>query len=610
MPRPFTASFRDPTNAYRQIQAELVFKPESWSWMAVGGYDQCEVSVVGPKRSIAEALQMLGYQVDIRNEHGSVVWTGSVHEVEVSLGRIAVTLSLEEVYNRIAVTYVTYGADGSATQGQTAWQDDEKSQALYGVRELLVSFEGTQADAERLRSKTLVEKRHPLPQLRVESGEVGATLYCLGPWHRLGLQYYQNLQGLEENASGGAGDQQLGGSYTASTIRFAAQDDIYDSAGYTADGFAALEQGDSFAVAGAANSENNTTADELFTVKTTEDDGGEGHLETVTKERVAEAEGNPITLSRGTGRVDRVAQSFTLTENVDDWTVAAISVRVQAIGSPGDNLVCGLYADSAGAPGGLLDSASIAGSAIPTEMGWVEFTMSNTDSLTYGTTYWIVLSRSGSNSLAKYYLVDLDEDTPYSGGQVKVHNGTAWAARSPAADMPFRVTSKTATTTQIKEMIEANAEFGSGKVIIRDASGISTWQYRAGDTLALDEIDKLLEQGTSAEERLLAQVFVDANGDPDRWVVIYKQPSAAASDLRLNEDGTLSQTVGGETAPVEPGVNVAGQWVILDVEQLRDALATAALWSERAEYIVAEDMTRIESEITRRVWTFGRARQG
>jgi hypothetical protein len=610
MPRPFFASFRSRTSQYPQVQAELGFAPQSWSWTAVGGYDQAEISVRGAAESLHEILNLIGWQATVRNEHGSIVWEGHVHEVELSLGGIAVTLSLEEVYNRVAVTYVTYAADGSATQGQTSWLDDTKSQDVYGVKELLVSFEGTVTDAERLRSKTLVEKRHPLPQVRSERGEVGATLYCLGPWHRLGWQYYQQLQGLEENPGGGAGDQQLGGSYSATTIRFASQDDLYDSAGLTADGLDALAVGDSFSVAGASNAANNTTPDALFTVKSKELAGSDGHIETVDKDRVDEAAGNSITLSRGTGRVDRVAQSITLTENVDDWTVAAVSVRVQAVGSPSDNLVCELRSDSGGNPGTLLDSASLAGSAIPTEMSWVEFTLSNTDALTYGTTYWIVLRRSGSNSLANYYVVDVNEDEPYAGGQVKVYNGSSYAVRSPAADMPFRVTGKVETTTQIEEMIESNAEFGSGSVTVRNASGIDTWQYREGDALALDEIEKLLEQGTSAEERLLAQVFVEANGDPDRRVVISKQPSAGQADLRLNADGSLSQTVGGATAPMEPGVNVAGQWVIVNVERLRDVLATAALFVERAEYVVSEDLTYIESEVSRRVWNLGRARQG
>lgn len=613
MPHEFTVHLEDPQNPYQSFQSELRFRPTSWSWMAVGGPDEAEIAIIGPVGSIHEALKWLGYRIRIRNENGSAVWFGFVNEVEVSFGMITVSLSLDEMYNRVAVNYVYTGVDGVQTQGTTAWQDDSAGQSLYGIKELLLSFEGTATEAANLRNKTLVGTadttgtRTPKPQIRVEQSDVGATLHCLGPWRRLGWQYYQNLQGLEENTATGSGDQYIGASYTVTTIRFAVQDDIYDSAGLVAGGLDALAIGDRFTVAGAADADNNGE----FTVKSKELSGSDGHIETATKDRVTAAAGPSITLSRGGSRVDRIGQSFTLSEDVDDWTVATISVRVQAVGSPGDNLICELKSDSSGSPGGTLDSATIAGSALSGDMTWVEFTLANTQALSYGTTYWIVLQRSGSNTLASYYIVDVDEDATYGGGQVKVYDGSAWATRSPAADMPFRITGKVETTTQLLDMIESNAEFGTGSVILRDASGVDTWQYRAGDSLASDEIDALIELGAGSDARYLADVIPELNGVPDRSVTVYVQPDASESDLRLNADGTVAQTVGGVVAPVEPGISLAGQWLLININQLRDVLGTTALFVERAEY-VADDAPpyHIESEGSRRVWSLTRARQG
>jgi hypothetical protein len=606
MPHAFTVSLDNLTNQYQRFQDELHFIPERWSWEAIGGCREAEVMVIGPEGSIHETLNYLGFRIVIRNPDGTPVWYGFINEVEVSTKGILAILSLDNVFNRVAVNYVETQAGGFQSSDMTDFADDAISQANFGVREILLSFEGTQTEAEHFRQKSLVELRNPQMQIRVEPGETGARLHCLGFWSMLEKKYYVDLRGLEENPNTGAGEQYIGASYVASTISFDASDDLYDSAGYLADGFAALEVGDKFNVAGASNGENNGE----FTVKSSEDDLGTGHIETVNKDRVLEAEGSPITLSRGGERIDRIAQSFTLTENVASWTVANMSFRVKSVGSPGDNLVCELRSDSGGSPGGVLDTTSLSGSIIPEDTAWVVFTMSNADLLVYGTTYWLVVSRDGSNSLANYYIVDVDEDVSYTGGQVKVYNGTSWSVRDPAADIPFRIEGLVETTVQLKDMIESSPTFGASSVDVWDEAGIDTWQYREGDTLIRDEVDDLLELGTSAEERLLVKVDYALIGTSNMRVGIYKQPVASESDIRLRPDGSLTATVGGQDQHLEPGIDISGQWVILDIPPLQDVLGTRALFVERAEYNVEDDITRVDSQATTRVWDFAKAQQG
>lgn len=602
----YTAEFRDRNNQYQITPAGLEYRLANCSWRAVGGADQAEISVIGGRDSVMATFALLGNSILIRNPDGTAIWWGHVHEIECSLGGIVFNQTLEDVFNRINVIYVTRAADGSAIDGKTGWGDDPTSQAKYGIREKTESFEGTLAAAERLRDKMVNELRNPVFQWRTEDSDVGATLFCLGAWHRLGWQYYEQPAGLLEYDEAGPGEQPLGASYQSAQIRYAAQDDIFDGAGLAAAGFAALDVGDVFYMYGATNAANRSDdAADKFTVKSRELAGTEGHIETVDKDRVDAAVGPNITLTRAGTRVDRIAQSITLAVDTDDWTVATIAIRASAIGGPPDSLRVELCADSGGNPGTVLDGAQIAGSALTENLNWVEFALSNTVELSYGTTYWILVRRTGSNSLDNYYVIDVNEDASYAGGQCKTWNGSAWAVRSPAADMQFRLTGKTETTVQLQKMIAANAEFGADGVVIQDASGIFEWQYRTGDALAIDEIMALIEQGTAAGERLLVDVLYAEPGELERVAVIYKQPAASTSDKRLNNDGTVGAVVG-DRGRVEQGVDVAGEWLTIYSPALTDMLATRAVFVETAEYDGAADRYHLDGAINKRIWKLTR----
>src|SRR6185436_10398747 len=134
------------------------------------------------------------------------------------------------------------------------------------------------------------------------------------------------------------------------------------------------------------------------------------------------------------------------------------------VGTPTDNLVCELWTNASSAPSALIESIRVSGAALDTEMVWVEFQFSNTHTITYGTTYWIVVRRSGTRNLTSYYVVDVNEDATYSGGAVKVYNGTSWVLHKnakgvdTATDMPFRIAGKTGTMGQVRSIIEDNAE--------------------------------------------------------------------------------------------------------------------------------------------------------
>ena len=74
---------------------------------------------------------------------------------------------------------------------------------------------------------------------------------------------------------------------------------------------------------------------------------------------------------------------------------------VGALGTPVDDLEVALQADSSGAPSG--SDLAVSGAVNVTTSQWYTFTFSSPPTLTAGTTYWIVVRRTGSLSDANYY---------------------------------------------------------------------------------------------------------------------------------------------------------------------------------------------------------------
>lgn len=571
----FSCVFVDRQFGFDRPSTSLVFQPRTWSQAHIGGPDQATIDVIGPPESLHETLRLLGDTVSIFNEHTTKIWFGFCNEVEYSLGNVTVNVSLESIANRIAVVYTDTTIDGSSERKTTDWADDFTSIAKFGRKELRPSFEGTEAEALVFRDSELDRLAWPVPVIRNEEGQVGGTVHCKGHWHKLAWQYYENLAGVEEYSDTGAAEQYIGARYTATTISFNAPDDILDSA----NNFDLLEHGDEITIAGAAAGANNG----VFSVNVT----GAGAIEIEENTLVTAAAGASITLTLGGTRLDKVAQSFTLTEDTPAWTVATIAVRVRRVGTPVDNLICQLCSDTAGSPGTVLEEIHLLGSSLSDETAWVEFPFSNTSFLTFGTTGWIVISRS-SPSIRAYYVLELNEEAGYAGGQVKLHDGTGWSGRTPAADMPFRIAGKVSTTEQIRTIIEASDEFDAGRVFILNASGIETSQYRDGDSLASDEIADLLAIGRSTGQSYLADMLDTKN------IIVRAYPATNDVPYIHQRDGRVHPQAG---APMPPGQTIAGVWVYpVFLESLDIFKPATALFVAASEYDVNADRLNFESD--------------
>ena len=378
---------------------------------------------------------------------------------------------------------------------------------------------------------------------------------------------------------------------TAATISFEPADDIRDSG----NGLTDLAVDDVIWVSGAATGSNNGAK----LIKSP----GAGHIEISPGwsggDIVTGAAGPTVTIKRGnsvtveeavtnerpngsnvetvTAYGQKVYQTFTLA-TATAWTLAKVEIRARRVGNPADNLRVALYTDSAGAPGTLVEAVTVAGSALADVMDWVEFVFANTATLNYGTTYGLLIERTGAMAPADFYEVAFDPDGAYARGAMKLHDGTTH--QTAAGDLIFRCLGAQDTALQIRDVVQGAGVELAG-VLVQTQSGLATVQYQAGDETALAIVDGLLAQGVSSGARLLATMT------PQRWVQVMAQ-TPASERLLVWRNGALHYAQGGRTPE---GWLPVGAWVHLDDVLLTDAWAgLSPVFVERATYRVKQGL--------------------
>lgn len=617
----------------------LTLTVQRYSAAAIGGYEQAEIEVSGAKELLRETHRWLGYYVIIRNERHSIVWFGRVMQTTTRRGKRTLTKSLDEMANRIAVAYSYDDANGDAQRGTTAWGDNLDSQYLYGSKEQLQSQGDADAEqAEALRDNALAMIGQPVRLVSLTGGgDPGGALACRGLWSTLDWKLYNQAGGLVAHDVSGTIEHILGWGLTATTIGFAGGTNRLHDLGARLE---ELRQDDIVVVSGAANAGNNgqftieqtaTIDPETYTATSIRFEASDDILDTASgmdfvqsdemikvsgssaggnnryyfaKDEVAadhitvnpgvttSAAGPAVTIDQGhsvgvagaltteypsasvtlTALGTIVAQSFTLPVNVP-FLLAEVYVRVKRVGTPADSLVVAIRADSAGGPAaGTLESVGTVGTTLGEDMAWLKSTFARTNTLVYGATYWLTVSRSGSNDPVNYYMVDLSEDAAYADGVFKLWNGSGWASRAPNVDMPFQVWSHRQTTDQIADMLTAGGQFFAAQDI-PVASGRYSRQYRNSDQTTKAEIEKLMQAGVAGGRRLLASV------GRDRAVHIFEEPVYNSDSAPLLTENNVILEASG-AAPWEPGKLPAGMWLTLTDELPGDA----AVFIERAEF--------------------------
>jgi hypothetical protein len=295
----------------------------------------------------------------------------------------------------------------------------------------------------------------------------------------------------------------------------------------------------------------------------------QGNNVKVTTALTNEIPGAAVTLTSPS----KACQSFTLSAA---WLVGEITLYVGRVGSPSDNAKCELCANSAGNPGTVLGTSVIPGSDVEEGGAWLSFHFDPPVSLAASTLYWIVFSRSGAAAAADYYTIAGSDDADYTDGSNGLYMDGAWVARTTGVDLGFQVWEVVETTEMIGDIVASL----SGAFVATDVvttSGTYTKRNRADRVTAREEIENLLDQGTSGNKRITANVL------PGRTIVLDVEAIPnVTTDLILRDNGNLYHTGGQKLLP---GVLPVRKWVrIADVPATGAYASISPFYVDQIEY--------------------------
>lgn len=201
--------FRDRNFGDQAAQPDLDFKIQRYSWNVIGGPKQAKIEAIGPDVDLWQLIEMIRKPVWIYSDHEEAVWWGYLAEVRIVVKsaaairdpgisqRIKLGISVDTFYNSIQVAFTELipPDEGIGERTDTAWANDDDSQAEYGIKELLWTKDNaTPTHAETARDMKLEQVKNPIPVIsQTRSKKSKATLICRGWWDTLGWRYYEKL---------------------------------------------------------------------------------------------------------------------------------------------------------------------------------------------------------------------------------------------------------------------------------------------------------------------------------------------------------------------------------------------------------------------------------
>lgn len=145
------------------------------------------------------------------------------------------------------------------------------------------------------------------------------------------------------------------------------------------------------------------------------------------------ADGTTGPISGASGSNEEQAQSFQL---VLEWTVSTLELFLSKIGSPTDNLFVDIVSTLGGSV--IATSNTVSAAGLSSTAAWIAFTFSSPPSLSAGTTYYIVLRRSGARDLSNQALWEAKASNPYAAGSHFIKASGAWGS-AQTDDLTFRI---------------------------------------------------------------------------------------------------------------------------------------------------------------------------
>ena len=227
------------------------------------------------------------------------------------------------------------------------------------------------------------------------------------------------------------------------------------------------------------------------------------------------------------------------------WTVTDVFLRLKKNGSPSDNIQVSLIQMTGVDTYTTLTSVSKAGSLIATDFNVFKFTMPAPQTFSPGTTYGILIERTGSNHPENFYIVAVDEEQSH-GGTMKLWDGAAWQTRYVEADLWFSIQGVKTTTTQMGELMAQHAQDIDVYAFEESSSGVSIAQYMTREENALERFRKMLRHGNSSGKRYVVESVVGGAVK----IAVQKTPSEQNWVYHIASDGRIME---GNNQELEPG---------------------------------------------------------
>lgn len=644
----FSATFRDSSDN-PILFTNVSFRPLNYSSTALGGEDQAEIGVLGTEEELYDVIKLLGREVVIRSPLGRKVWIGLVEAVEVSLPAITIGASLRDMYNRVSVQYTRSVEEKIANSYSTDWLQDDDSVTRYGKKEIRVPLnESNKEQAEARRGTLLAALKSPSPTVSITEGELTGRVMCIGYFYRLGWSYFENDTGYLKNEANANIEEALGWGYVSSQIAF--RDKELHDLGM---GLSNLPSGGQLLISGSAANNRTVTIDsvpkttladqftstdhvqfrslddvyignfldfeagELIGITGSDSNNGYYWIKSIKEDRF-EISGGTIVNEDRDSTWQTITQGHHLTVEDANFVVAlpgaAVTlhtpwslaqkivptgtfiwqdfvVRVGRVGVPTDLLSVSIVTDSGGPSTTTLGSGTIAPDQVKESSGWVECRFPTAVALTSGTTYWLVVKRTGSYDPVNFWLAGVSSNCE-SGNIAKIWDPVVgWFDHPGGVDLPFQAWA-TEDTAEMVERIFGTLPFI--KTTQRRAlAGVRTRIYRDGSKRVDEEIKDLVESGDSTQRRLLIWFEGGANA------VIDLEPTKS-SNLRFSSDGDLIQA---PSTPWEEGLLPVRQWV--DIQNLPPGeifSSFSPFFVETARFDVENRSLSLEPKSARTVW--------
>jgi len=175
---------------------------------AFGGYWTAKIALAVSEPELDDWLESgLGRHVEAFGGGLNKIWEGFVNQISVQMGGLAVTKGpLMQIANSVAIVFTSTDTTTTPpTAGMrfpTPYSSDSDSQALYGVRRIVVSTSGCEdADAYALRDTYLEQNKNPKTSqdfTLLGGSSPTVSLDCLGYVHMLDYPYNAATVGTQD----------------------------------------------------------------------------------------------------------------------------------------------------------------------------------------------------------------------------------------------------------------------------------------------------------------------------------------------------------------------------------------------------------------------------